>query len=130
MTKHVKHIITTCSICLTTLLYTSNLLAGSIKLTWDAPSTNIDDTPLTDLAGYKIYYGTESNFYSDSLNVGNITSYRVKQLGNGTTYYFNVTAYDHSGNESQLSNEISQLISNSGKNPKPPKRLSYSMSIQ
>jgi hypothetical protein len=29
-------------------------------LTWDAPTTNADGTPLTDLAGYRIYYGTTS----------------------------------------------------------------------
>jgi len=38
--------------------YTSPLFAGSALLSWNAPSTNEDGTPLTDLAGYKIYYGT------------------------------------------------------------------------
>jgi ABC-type glycerol-3-phosphate transport system substrate-binding protein len=31
---------------------------NSATLTWDAPTTNVDGTPLTDLAGYKVYYGT------------------------------------------------------------------------
>ncbi len=34
--------------------------AGTITLAWDAPTTNTDGTPLTDLAGYKIYYGPTS----------------------------------------------------------------------
>jgi hypothetical protein len=33
--------------------------AAPIQLTWDAP-TNADSTPLTALAGYKVYYGEAS----------------------------------------------------------------------
>lgn len=97
--------------------------AGNINISWKPSTMNIDDTPLTDLSGYKIYYGTESNVYTDSINVGNVTSYRVKQLLGGNTYYFAVKAYDHSGNESQHSNEISLTISSSRKRPSPPKNL-------
>ena len=33
---------------------------GSVTLAWDAPTTNLDGTPLTALAGYKVYYGRTS----------------------------------------------------------------------
>ena len=77
-------------------------------LTWNAPATNTDGTPLTDLSGYKIYYGTASGNYSQTIDVGGITSSTVSNLTDGTTYYFAMTAYDTSGNESAYSNEVSK----------------------
>ena len=82
---------------------------GSATLTWNAPTTNADGSPLTDLAGYKIYYGTSSGNYSVSVDVRNVTTYTVDSLSSGK-YYFAVTAYDTSNNESGYSNEVSKQI--------------------
>ncbi len=87
-----------------------NVYASDVSLTWDAPIMNVDGSPLTDLKGYKVYYGTESNNYSENIDVGNVTNYTVSNLSDGTTYYFAVTAYDTSGNESDYSNEVSKTI--------------------
>ena len=84
-------------------------LSKYASLSWDAPITNADGTPLTDLAGYKIYYGISSGDYSVIINVGNVTAYRVRNLAPGT-YYFAVTAYDKEGNESAYSNERIKII--------------------
>lgn len=84
--------------------------AGEIVLSWEPPTKNEDDTPLTDLAGYKVYYGTESGNYSHNTNVGNVTTYQVIGLTVGVTYYFSVTAYDTSGNESAYADEKFILI--------------------
>ncbi len=92
------------------LLFASELCAGSITLSWDPPTTNEDGSPLTDLAGYKIYYGTSSRNYSFYINVGNVNSYTINNLTEGAIYYFAVTAYDISGNESKFSNEVSKII--------------------
>jgi hypothetical protein len=62
---------------------------------------------LTDLAGYKIYYGTSAATYGTPVDVGNVTTYDLTGLTAGTTYYIAATAYDTSGNESVKSNEIS-----------------------
>jgi hypothetical protein len=78
-------------------------------LTRDAPTTNADGTPLTDLAGYKIYYGTSSGVYSVIIDVGNVITYKVEGLQLGT-YYFAVTAYENSRNEGGYSNEVSRII--------------------
>ncbi|MBI5742107.1 MAG: fibronectin type III domain-containing protein [Nitrospirae bacterium] len=91
--------------------YTNNsdsppLPNGSLTLTWDAPTTNSDGTPLSDLAGYKIYFGTSSYNYSSAIDAGNVTAYNIENLPSGT-YYFVIVAYDTSGNESTFSNEIS-----------------------
>jgi len=79
--------------------------SNSVTLTWDAPTTNADGTPLTDLNGYKIYYGTSSGSYGTLINVGNVTNYTVDSLSSGT-WCFAVTAYDISENESDYSNEV------------------------
>ena len=99
------------------LLDCSVLLAGSATLSWDAPTTNSDGTPLTDLAGYKIYYGTDSANYTEIIDTGNTTSYQVNNLTDGLTYYFAVTAYDTSGNESAFSNEVSKTIQSADTTP-------------
>ena len=85
-------------------------VTGSASLAWDAPSTNADGTPLTDLTGYKVYYGTEPGVYQ-SINVGAVDSFEVTGLASGQTYYFTVTAYDSSGSESDYSDVVSELIS-------------------
>ena len=82
---------------------------NSATLTWDPPATSADGTPLTDLAGYTIYYGTSSLNYTVSIDVGNVTTYKIDNLSPGT-YYFSVTAYDTAGNESDFSNEVSKTI--------------------
>ena len=97
--------------------------AENINISWNSPVMNMDDSPLTDLSGYKIYYGIESNVYTHSINVGNVTTYRANKFFAGNTYYFTVKAYDHIGNESPYSNEVSLTISSPRKRPKPPKEL-------
>lgn len=82
-----------------------NTISGkSVTLAWEAPTENADGSDLTDLAGFKLYYGTSSRSYSNPINIGNTTTYTVSGLQAGT-YYFAVTAYDYSGNESDYSDE-------------------------
>jgi hypothetical protein len=76
-------------------------------LSWTATTTNIDGSPLEDLEGYIVYYGTESKNYKVSYDVKNVTTYKIDDLIDWKTYYFAVTAYDTSGNESPYSEEIS-----------------------
>lgn len=76
------------------------LAATVIRLSWNA-----NNEP--DLAGYRLRYGTVSGTYGSPLNVGKVTSYDLAGLSAGTTYYFVVTAYDASGNESGFSTEAS-----------------------
>jgi len=95
------------------LLITVNVYAGGagVQLSWDAPTTNVDGTPLTDLAGYNIYYGTESGSYAHSINVGNVLTYSFSISEDlNRTYYFAATAYDTSANESEYSNEVSKYL--------------------
>ncbi len=70
---------------------------------------NIDGTPLRDLAGFIIYYGTSSSTYSYSIDVNKVTQYTLRNLPLGT-WYFSVTAYDSRGNESSFSNQLKKSI--------------------
>ncbi|NIA18329.1 MAG: hypothetical protein GWO79_00385, partial [Actinobacteria bacterium] len=87
---------------------------AAITLTWDPPTTNVDGTPLTDLEGYRVYYGTASGNYDTNIDATNVVSYEVEGLIPGNTYYFAVTAYDTSGNESDYSNEVSGIADGLG----------------
>jgi len=74
---------------------------NSATLQWAANSES-------DLAGYKIYQGTTSGSYGLSVAVGKVTTYTASNLQDGLTYYFAITAYDTSGNESPPSFEVSK----------------------
>ena len=78
---------------------------SATTLTWNPPTTNSDGSPLTDLSGYRLYYGTTSGHYTTSIDVGNITTYTFTNLASGT-YYFVVAAYNTAGNQSVSANEI------------------------
>lgn len=60
----------------------------------------------TDLSFYRVYYGTSSRNYSNSIGVGMTTSSTISNLTSGTIYYFAITAVDTSGNQSPYSQEI------------------------
>jgi len=77
--------------------------AMSTTLTWAANTES-------DLAGYKIYSGTQSGVYGTPISVGKVTSHVLTNLMNGTTYFFTITAYDTAGNESLYSPELSKSI--------------------
>ncbi len=83
---------------------------AAITLNWTAPTTNTDGTPLTDLSGYKLYYGTSAGNYTNSITLGNVITYTLNNLANGT-YYFVATAYTAAGSESAPSNEVSKTES-------------------
>jgi hypothetical protein len=64
----------------------------------------------TDLAGYKIYVGNAPGSYGPPITIGKQTSYTFSNLQLGNTYYFALSAYDTSGNESGLSTVASKSI--------------------
>jgi len=76
-----------------------NAQAAQATLTWNPNSE-------PDLLGYIVHYGTVSGNYQVKMDVGNNTQASVSNLQDGGTYYFAVTAYDSSGNDSVYSNEV------------------------
>jgi hypothetical protein len=86
---------------------------GSATLTWTPPTRNADGSPLTGLAGYKIYWGTSQSSLTNSVTLSNpgLTSYVVDQL-TPATWYFAATATNSTGAESAFSNIASKTITN------------------
>ncbi|MEZ5550623.1 MAG: hypothetical protein R3E82_07035 [Pseudomonadales bacterium] len=81
-------------------------VTGSLALNWQAPTQNVDGSPLTDLAGYRIYYGQVSRNYTGDSAVNNPSASSATIALPSGTYYVAMTALDADGNESAYSNEI------------------------
>jgi len=92
-------------------------------LCWDPPTTNTDGTPLTDLAGYKVYSNqTGGTTYTDAQakDVGNVTCNNLEQtfgIQSGL-YYYVITAYNTANIESPFSDEVSNLSTKQSNSPK------------
>jgi|GEM_PF-4877365 len=74
-------------------------IGGSfVSLSWE-------DSPLADLAGYRVYYepDTTGHPYESVVDVGNINHCDVHGLEPETQYCFSVTCYDRNGEESWYS---------------------------
>jgi hypothetical protein len=81
--------------------------AKDVTLTWDANQE-------TDLAGYKIHYGTNPGTYTGTeantgpspIDIGNTTNATFVGLDDTKEHYFTVTAYNFNGEESAYANEV------------------------
>jgi hypothetical protein len=86
-----------------------------VTLTWDAPTSYSDGTPLNpsvDIASYKIYYGTSSGVYTHVVSIPSPSTATVTEtltLTHGT-FYFAVSAVDSAGQESDYSGEEATTI--------------------
>lgn len=81
---------------------------GSVTVAWSAPTRDSTGSELTDLAGFRVYYGGTSPLSrgrATRVDVGTDTTHTVDSLEAGT-YYFAVSAVDTAGNESGLSSEL------------------------
>ena len=84
---------------------------GSATLTWQPPTQNEDGSPLIDLAGYTIRWGTTPNNYPNSVTINNpgLSAYVVENLAPGT-YEFVATAFNAAGMHSQYSNSATKTV--------------------
>jgi hypothetical protein len=78
---------------------------GTATLTWAAPTTNTDGSPVTPLSGFTIYYGTSASALTQSVVVSGATTttYVITGLTSGT-WYFGVAADAADGTQSAMSN--------------------------
>jgi hypothetical protein len=88
--------------------FTVNVVAtasGSATLSWAPPTQNSDGSPLTNLASYRVYFGTSYDNLPNVMNISNpgIATFVIDQL-TPATWYFAVTAVNASGMESGFSN--------------------------
>ncbi len=84
---------------------------GTATINWTKPTTNTDGSPLTNLAGYKVLYGTSSSALTNvkQVNVPSATSTTIPALQTGT-WYFSVRAFNTSQLESTNSNTAQKTI--------------------
>lgn len=85
---------------LTKLIFLPETALGAF-LRWNANTE-------ADLTGYRVYYGTSSRNYNRFVDPGNVTEYQLGKLNlpENESYYFSITAYDSTGNESEFSAEL------------------------
>ena len=83
----------------------------STTLSWTPPTQNEDGSPLMDLAGYKIYWGTTRGQYTHSATIDNpgISSYMVENLTPGI-YEFSGTSFNQAGVESAYSDPVIKVL--------------------
>ena len=84
---------------------------GSATLSWSPPTQNTDGSAVTNLAGYRVYWGTSQGSYPNSVTLSNpgLASYVIDQL-TPARWYFVVTAYTSNGVESNASNVASKQV--------------------
>ena len=101
-------------------LTTTATNGGILDATWTAPTVNTDGSPLTDLAFYRLYYGTSGSPCPGGTSIqiaapsarpssGQTMSFRLTGLASGTLYTAAVTAVDTSGAQSACSNIASAV---------------------
>lgn len=84
--------------------------SGSATVSWQPPTANTNGTAIKNLAGYTVYYGTNTNNYT-SVKLANpgLTSYTISNLPAGS-YSFAVVAYNTAGETSQYSSVVTKTI--------------------
>jgi hypothetical protein len=85
--------------------------SGTVTLSWTEPTKNTNGTPLTNLAGYTVHYGTNTSALSKQLSVSSATTTDA-EIGNLTagTWYFEVAAVNTMGIESQFTSAVSKTV--------------------
>jgi hypothetical protein len=77
--------------------------AANVNLAWDASVS-------TGVTGYRFYIGTAPGVYTTNINVGNVLLYTALNLTPGQRYYFSVTAYDVSNQQSAYATELAYTV--------------------
>ncbi len=87
------------------------IASGSATLSWSPPTENVDGSALTDLMGYRIYYGRSENQLTRTIVIDNpgLTRYVVENLA-ASNWHFTMTSVNAEGVESRRSPTVSKTI--------------------
>jgi hypothetical protein len=93
---------------------TEGVRTGEIELNWSAPATRTDGEPLalSEIDGYRIYYGADEGEYIKGADIkdGSAESVTIIDVPLGE-YYVVMTTYDASGVESDYSAPVMKVVS-------------------
>lgn len=96
-----------------TATFTTVAATGTATVSWIAPTARENGAllALSELAGYRIYYGTSAGNTNIMIEVpgGSVTGHTITGLTSGT-YYFRASAYDTAGVESPQSGVVSKVV--------------------
>jgi hypothetical protein len=94
-----------------TVIVKAAAVTGSATLSWVPPTQNVDGSPITNLAGFKVNYGQSATNLDRTVVIPSpaISSTTIEQLAAGT-WYFAVKAYTAANVESDLSNLAQKTI--------------------
>jgi hypothetical protein len=96
-----------------TYVLTCSAASGTANATWVAPTQNTDGTPLTNLAGYKLYYANSTAGVPTAtpivINDKLATAYSISGLAAGS-WYFGAKAFNTSGTDSDMSAVATKTI--------------------
>ena len=81
---------------------------GTAQLTWTAPTSNTDGTPVVGVLTYRVYHGLSAAAMTDMVPVTGLT-YTYGNLAAGT-HYFAVSAVNAEGFESPKSSVRSKVV--------------------
>lgn len=73
---------------------------GRARFSWEAVPDPI-------VSGYKVYWGTQSRVYTQTVDAGNATELIGTGFSEGVAYFAAITAYSNTGEESDYSTELS-----------------------
>lgn len=84
---------------------------GTAQLSWNAPTTRTDGSPIENLAGYRIKYGISPDELPCLVEIRDpkVTTWQVTGLPPGT-WYFAVASFDSGFVESDLTEVVSKRI--------------------
>ena len=83
---------------------------GSAVVTWSRPTENTDGSPLTNLAGYVLYYGTGFPVPFSAIYLeANATALEIQNLAPGN-WYFQIESVNTEGMPSELSPTVFKTI--------------------
>jgi hypothetical protein len=93
----------------------------SLPLRWERPTTNANGTPLLNLLGFRLVYGTTADALNQTVEIKdpNQLSYTLTGLAYGSTYFVAVKAFDATG-ESDKSNTVSKTMPSKPEVPTKP----------
>ena len=100
-----------CATLFITLLHTATLGQAATSQAY-LYNLNLEWNPSSSpgISGYRIYYGSSSGNFTNTITLGNISNGTVPGLTGGIAYYFAVTSVDTNGVESIFSNELNYQL--------------------